>query len=426
MPELPAKKHKILIVSGSFPDPHSVFINTKIIELARSGNQVYVLSTYPGDKKLFRTLMTSEPDLFIKTKPSFPFNKNYFSKVYPYFSLIFKLIHAISVCPRETQQLGKLIFKDGLSRIKIIDFWRQLDLIINALPVDLIHFEWNNQATGYIEATQVVDKPIIVSIRGRGISSQPLNDMQLAKNLPVLFNRSDGIHSISSDLIEKGAKFGLNPEKVTLIPPAIDLKLFIPPVSRDYSCRPLKIVTVAHLRWKKNLLGGIQAIKVLVDLGFNIQYEIIGEGTERECLTYAINDLGLNDRVFLRGYLKHAEVIAHLAAGHLFFMPSIQEGFCNAVIEAQAMELPVVVTDAEGLKENIDENVTGLVASRWDFHEMANKLGFLLSDPELCVNFGKAGRKRAVGLFGLDQQITKFEELYTKTITEYENRGNKE
>lgn len=290
--------------------------------------------------------------------------------------------------------------------------------------VDVVHFEWIIQATTFLEAIQVLDKPTIVSLRGAGIAVSPLVDQRIASRLPPLFRAVSRIHSISQDLVAAGRQFGVEDDKVVLIPPAIRLEDFVPPSTRNYSGRPFRVLTVAALRWKKNIMAGILAVKLLSDQGFDLAYDVIGEGNDREALTYAIHDLGLEGRVALLGHVSHTSVIEALKGAHAFLMPSVQEGFCNAVVEAQAMELPVIVTEAEGLRENIDPGVTGLVARKWSPEAIAEKIEFLLQHPEKCAEFGKAGRRRAETLFGINGQIERFEELYFTAIGEHTTRAS--
>ena len=414
-------KLSILIVTSPFPNANEVFSDLKILSLARKGHRVYVLSKFPGEKTKLKKIRASEPNLDIRPFSTLKFRGSKINFFYRLFLLPFKIVKAVIVSPNSTYRTIKTIFLDGFNRNQIYRLFMQLDLIFLSRKVQIIHFDWNNQAKDYLEALINIITPFLVSIRGKGISSQPLVDDELARKLPILFNRANYIHSVSHGLVEHGIAFGVKQKKVVVITDAIDLPQFTPPKIRNYSQRPIQIITVAHLVWKKNILGAVLAIKILVDRGYDVTYIIVGEGPERENLTFAIRDLGLNNRVFLRGRISHESVIHSLSKSHIFLMPSVQEGFCISVIEAQAMELPVVVTDAEGLQENIEENVTGLVAKRWDVKDLADKMEILLQNPDKCSSFGKAGRIRAIEHFGIDQQIKKFENLYSHIIEKNES-----
>ena len=93
---------------------------------------------------------------------------------------------------------------------------------------------------------------------------------------------------------------------------------------------------------------------------------------------------------------------------------AVSEGFCNAVVEAQAMGLPSVVTDADGLSENVSHGETGFVVPRRDPGAMAEKIAFLAQDPDLRESMGKSARRRAEEMFSIERQIEDFVDLYSE------------
>jgi len=279
------KPLSILIVSGPFPDSKSVFLNLKIMGLARRGHTVYVLSKRPGNKTRLREIRKSEPDLKLFPQPSLKSRNKWFNSLYRCVLFPNKLVKALIISPHISYSTLRDIFTEGVNRVSFYKLCHQLNLIILSQKAQIINFEWNNHAVNYLEALKYIQKPVVVSIRGRGISSQPLVNKELASKLPLLFNRADCIHSISKDLVERGKPFGVKEDKVVLVTPAIDLSKFTPPEERDYNERPLRIITVAHLVWKKHILGAIHAVKILVERGYDVTYTVIGEGSEREPLT---------------------------------------------------------------------------------------------------------------------------------------------
>jgi colanic acid/amylovoran biosynthesis glycosyltransferase len=421
----PSRRLRLLVVSGPFPAPQQVFIHNKILALARRGHQVAVFSKLPGDRAEWRKLKKAEPHLGIRQYFVYPTPGRWGRAFHVALTLPWTVLMSFLVDAGATGSLiGSLYRQHHLSKSFWLEARRQALLLYAAHSADAVHFEWNNQAASFLEAIQVLGKPTIVSLRGRGIASEPLSNSVLAARLPQLFRLVTKIHSVSEDLVVAGRLFGVDPDKVAVISPAIQLEDFVPPPPRDFSARPFRILTVAGLRWKKNLLAGVLAVRLLKDRGFDVVYDVIGEGVEREALTYAIHDLGLADRVRLVGMVPHSAVAQALSTAHVFLMPSVQEGFCNAVVEAQAMELPVVVTEAEGLRENIEPNVTGLVAHKWSADDIADRLEHLIRHPEVCAEFGAAGRRRAEALYDIHKQIDQFEQLYPSAIDECSARAS--
>lgn len=83
-----------------------------------------------------------------------------------------------------------------------------------------------------------------------------------------------------------------------------------------------------------------------------------------------------------------------------------------AVVEAQAMQLPVVASDAGGLPENVEDGRTGFIVPRRDPVALADKLAVLATDADLRRRMGAAGRTRVENCFSLPRQIAAFDRFY--------------
>jgi colanic acid/amylovoran biosynthesis glycosyltransferase len=202
-----------------------------------------------------------------------------------------------------------------------------------------------------------------------------------------------------------------------LIPPAIDMESYPEiqlkaPLSLGMPDQPVRILSIGRLEWKKGYEHALQAIKILMERGVNFQYDIIGDGDYAASLFFARHQMGLENMVSLLGALSHSKVIDRLSEADIFLHPSLSEGFCNAVLEAQAMGIPVVCSNAGGLTENIKDGVTGFVVPRRDPYAMAEKLRLLAADGRLRQRMGQAGRMRVEGHFQLEQQLDAFETFY--------------
>ena len=147
------------------------------------------------------------------------------------------------------------------------------------------------------------------------------------------------------------------------ITPAINTEFFNSNVQANLH-NPLRILTVGRLTWKKGYEYALKALSLLKAQGVNFEYHIVGEGNYREAIIYAIHQLQLTENVLLVGQNAPDEVKDEMEWADIYIQPSIQEGFCNATLEAQAMGLLCIVTDAEGLSENVLDEKTGWVISK--------------------------------------------------------------
>jgi colanic acid/amylovoran biosynthesis glycosyltransferase len=131
-----------------------------------------------------------------------------------------------------------------------------------------------------------------------------------------------------------------------------------------------------------------------------------------EAVAFAIHQLGLQGSVRLMGALSRDAVRDEMNWADVFLHASVSEGFSNAVLEAQAMRLPVVCTDAGGLPENVLDSETGFVVRRREVTPIVEKLALLARSPQLRMKLGRAGRRRVENSFNIEEQLSSFEAMY--------------
>ncbi len=119
----------------------------------------------------------------------------------------------------------------------------------------------------------------------------------------------------------------------------------------------------------------------------------------------------------LLGPGSRSEVKEQMEWADVFFHAAVSEGFCVSVLEAQAMGLPVVCTDAGGLSENVANEETGFVVPRRDWRAMAEKLALLAADSKLRVRMGKAGQQRVVQNFHVTSLVESFDKFYRQVLS---------
>ena len=124
--------------------------------------------------------------------------------------------------------------------------------------------------------------------------------------------------------------------------------------------------------------------------------------------------MGLDDLVTFAGYRKDIPDV--MSAFDIFAFPSHAESFGVVLIEAMAMERPVVSTNCDGVLDIVVDGQTGLYVNRRNAHELAEALARLIEDPSLRESMGKAGRCRVVELFDQGKQMERIEEIYLQLL----------
>jgi colanic acid/amylovoran biosynthesis glycosyltransferase len=290
-----------------------------------------------------------------------------------------------------------------------------LDAAFIALRPDLIHFEFGALAVEQADLKTLLGCRVIVSFRGYDLNFSGLDRPDYYR---TVWQQADAVHLLGQDLWNRAMRRGCPANKPhALISPAIDVGLFSPVEDREFgltgtSDRPLRVLSVGRLEWKKGYEFALQAVKLLRVAGVECKYRIVGSGEALEALTFARYQLGLESCVEFLGGLAQHQVAESMAWADVLLHAAVSEGFGNAVLEAQAMQLPVVCSDADGLPENVDHGVTGFIVQRRDPQALAERLILLSHSPALRERLGRAGRQRVEEKFSLPHQIEQFDQLY--------------
>jgi teichuronic acid biosynthesis glycosyltransferase TuaC len=149
------------------------------------------------------------------------------------------------------------------------------------------------------------------------------------------------------------------------------------------------IVTVAHLVARKRHADVVRALWLLRERHPRLRYLIVGDGPEREPLARLAAELGVADRVELAGQLPREEALARARTAHVFVMPSVDEAFGVAYVEAMAAGLPAVGARGEAGPQEIAAAGDGLrLVPPADVEALAAELDALLAEPGYLLELG--------------------------------------
>ncbi len=167
--------------------------------------------------------------------------------------------------------------------------------------------------------------------------------------------------------------------------------------------------TVSRLSSEKGIAYFIDAAREILREMPATRFLIVGDGPLRAELEQQSAVCDLSSVVRLVGAQEN--VIEWLNALDVFVMPSLEEAFGIAVVEAMACELPVVASDVGGLREIVLENETGLRVPPRDADKIAGAVLELLRDENKRRAFGTAGRARAEKFFTLERQAKELQKI---------------
>jgi colanic acid/amylovoran biosynthesis glycosyltransferase len=175
-------------------------------------------------------------------------------------------------------------------------------------------------------------------------------------------------------------------DRIRVIHCGVDSSAFapLPPPKED---APFTILCVGRLEPKKGQRHLLEACRELADRGIEFRCWLVGEGRERAALERARDALGLADRVELLGACPRERVRELMAEAHVFALPSVvaedgrAEGIPVALMEAMAMQRPVVSARISGIPELIESGRSGLLVAPGDPAALADALERIHGDP---------------------------------------------
>lgn len=151
-----------------------------------------------------------------------------------------------------------------------------------------------------------------------------------------------------------------------------------------------RIVTVGSLKEQKNHALLIDAFKIVFDKHPEYTLTIYGEGNLRKDLENQVQELSLNDHVFLPGTKKN--IHEEISDASMFVLSSDYEGLSNALLEAMMMGLPCISTDCAGSDEYIENKVNGLLTHVGDMKGLAEAMLLYIENDQLRQECGEKAR----------------------------------
>lgn len=211
---------------------------------------------------------------------------------------------------------------------------------------------------------------------------------------------------------------GLDPAAVFSIPTGVDMQRFQSGFPNGAFKQGLGIQsgqpvvgTVSFLRSEKGMDVLIDAMCLLKKKFPLVCCLMVGAGPERQKLFDQIRERNLEETVVLTGFRE--DIPELLKVMDVFVLPSLEEGMPQSLLQAMAMERPVVASSVGGVPEVIRNGETGLLVQPRDPVALAHQIAWLLREPGQGKAMGQAGRQLIVCHYSVESMVTKTEALYS-------------
>jgi teichuronic acid biosynthesis glycosyltransferase TuaC len=264
-------------------------------------------------------------------------------------------------------------------------------------PYELIHAHYAVPAG---DAVRRADPrtPCAISVHGGDVLATPHRSAHARRTVQRALAHARLVLANSAGTARRAQALGAR--ATTVVHLGTDLPAAAAGAGAGAGARPATLVTVGHLVARKRHADVLHALTRLAPAHPGLRYQIVGDGPEREPLEALAARLGIAERVELVGQLAPAQARARAQAADLFVLPSIDEAFGVAYVEAMAGGVPAIGCAGEDGPEEIAAAGDGLlrVAPR-DPAALAEAIAGLLADDAARAALGAQARETVARAF---------------------------
>jgi colanic acid/amylovoran/stewartan biosynthesis glycosyltransferase WcaL/AmsK/CpsK len=308
-------------------------------------------------------------------------------------------------------------------------FFESLRIFYSAAPFlqkkesyDIIHchFGQNGLKGALLRRTGAISGKLITTFHGFDITAYIGQHGHLTYE--PLFSTGDLFLPISEKWRKKLVELGCNENKILVHRMGVDSSKFAFSPRKRNPNDPVTLVTIGRLVEKKGIEYGIRAMAEILKNHKKLKYIIIGGGPLQTALQDLVESLKIEDSVKLIGKKRQQEVIKILNKSHILVAPSVtgrdgdQEGTPVSLMEAMATGIPVVSTQHSGINELVENGATGFLVPERDKNSLADRISYLISHPDVCLQMGIAARAHIERYFNIHRLNNRLAEIYEELL----------
>ena len=270
--------------------------------------------------------------------------------------------------------------------------------LARSFPFDIVHAHNAVPAADAVRRARV-NRPMIVSVHGGDVLYTARRDQAGARAVARGLGAAELVLANSHGIAELARAHGAGETRVVHLGAELSATPR-PPHSDGREGGHQTLVTVAHLVARKRHADVLRALAVLEQRHPTLRYAVIGEGPERVALEGLAARLGVAERVDFYGQLTPAQAVEQARRCTLFVMPSTDEAFGVAYIEAMAAGVPAIGCRGEPGPEEIAAAGDGfLLVPPGDIERLTQRIDELLSDPHRLREAGQRARATVAANF---------------------------
>ncbi len=287
---------------------------------------------------------------------------------------------------------------------------RDLKSVIRAEAPDILHAHYAT-SFGLIAALSGFH-PFIISVWGSDVYEFPEMSVINRESVKYIFRKADKILSTSHVMARHASRYTDKPMSIT--PFGVDTGLFrkANAVKRDPDCFVVGNVKTLAPKYGIDVLIRAYHLFIHRNPGLDSRLVIIGEGPCREEYVRLADELGIGSKVEFVGKIPNSDLPVWYNSFSVSVSLSDSESFGVVAVEAMACECPVVVSDADGFTEVVEDGVTGFIVPKRNPEAAAKAIQKFVDDPSLRETMGASGRERVKALYDWEDNVDGMINIY--------------
>jgi colanic acid/amylovoran biosynthesis glycosyltransferase len=282
----------------------------------------------------------------------------------------------------------------------------------------LIHAHYGNEGVEMLPVKKGLRLPLITTFYGYDLSRLPRQEKWRAA-YKDLFYHGDLFLVEGNHMRRTLIALGCPPDKIRIQHLGIDLTKFEYQEHGIKGGEKVKILFCGRFMEKKGLIYALQAVKSVAKKYHNLEFKVIGDGELRPEIESFIAQHNMGRFVTLLGYQPHQVFAQEAHSAHVLVQPSVtakdgdsEGGAPIVLLEAQASGLPVISTLHCDIPEYVLDGRSGFLVPEGDSTALAEKLEYLIENPNLWAQMGEIGREHVEKNYNVDEQVKKLERIY--------------
>lgn len=284
--------------------------------------------------------------------------------------------------------------------------------IIRFCNLDIVHAHYAvpNAISAYL-ANKICNEPAKVITTLHGTDSYLVGIHPSYKEVTKFsMEQSDVLTTVSNYLKERTLREFDVSKEIIVIPNFVDPKRFRKMKNHE---RQKIICHSSNFREVKRIPDIIKAFQIISE-EMNCKLYLVGNGPERPKAEEQAKNLGIRENIHFFGNVKKVEEI--VGKSDLFWLPSEDESFGLAALEAMSCEVPVVASDVGGLRELISHGDDGYLVKVGDTEALADYSLKILQNTKLQQELGSKARQKVLRKYAPDKIVPQYLELYRETL----------